>query len=109
MIREMWPSTDRKSSLLLTDPAHGGLQPCKRGQHSRTRSRRFLECICDFFLSFFYPFFIIIIIILQVIEQPTRKDAPMDLVLTSNVDLLGMGRSKAALAAGNVRWWSSGS
>lgn len=53
----MWPSTDRKSSLLLTDPAHGGLQPCKRGQHSRTRSRRILERICDFFYPFFILFF----------------------------------------------------
>ncbi|KAM9598579.1 uncharacterized protein ACIBXB_004267 [Morphnus guianensis] len=58
------------------------------------QSRRFLECIDDNLLF-------------QVIEEPMRKTAMLDLGLTNKDWLVGNVKSRAALAAVTMKWWSS--
>jgi len=65
-----------------------GLQPSRyllAGQRSRAlQSRRFLECVGDKFL-------------LQVIEEPMRRGAMLDLVLTNKEGLVGNGKLEGSL------------
>ena len=53
------------------------------------QSRRFLECDDDNFL-------------LQVIEEPTRRDAMMDLVLTNKEGLVGNAKLKGSLGCSDL-------
>ncbi|PKU29205.1 dtw domain-containing protein 2 [Limosa lapponica baueri] len=58
------------------------------------KSRKFLECVDDNFL-------------LQMVEEPTRKGAMLDLVITNKEGLVGNVKLKGSLAAGTMKWWSS--
>ncbi|GAB0187663.1 hypothetical protein GRJ2_001231600 [Grus japonensis] len=72
---------------MFTSPGpYGGLQPpCWRGNAAgHKQSRKFLECIDDNFL-------------LQVIEEPTRGGAMLDLVLTNKEGLVGDVKLKGSL------------
>ncbi|GAB0186642.1 hypothetical protein GRJ2_001129500 [Grus japonensis] len=60
----------------------------------RKQSRKFLECIDDNFL-------------LQVTEEPTRRGAMLDVVLTNKEGLVGDVKLKGSLGAVTTKWWSS--
>ena len=62
----------------------------KDGTAGRQQSRRFLECIDDKFL-------------LQVVEEPTRRGAMLDLVLTNQEGLVDNVKLKKALAAATMK------
>ena len=62
----------------------------KNGTAGHQKSRRFLECIDDKFL-------------LQVVEEPTRRGAMLDLVLTNQEGLVDNGKLKKALAAATMK------
>ena len=62
----------------------------------QAQSRRFLQIIDDNFL-------------MQVVEEPTRKGAQLDLVLTNKEGLVEDVRSEVDSAAVTMKWWSSGS
>ena len=74
---------------MFTSPGpHGGLQPpwylLRDNTAGHKQSRRFLECIDDNFL-------------LQVIEEPMRRGAMLDLVLTNKEGLVGNVKLKGSL------------
>ncbi|GAB0180275.1 hypothetical protein GRJ2_000492800 [Grus japonensis] len=54
----------------------------------RKQSRKFLECVDDNFL-------------LQVIEEPTRRGAMLDLILTNKEGLVGDVKLKGSLGCSN--------
>ena len=88
------------SSLTVTGPgSHGDFDHPDISWEDYTarhaQSRRFLQKMDNNFL-------------LQVVEEPTRKGALLDLVLTNN-DWLRMWRLEVDLAAATTKWWSSGS
>jgi len=62
----------------------------------QVQSRRFLQSIDDNFL-------------MQVVEEPTRKDTLLDLVLTNKEGLVEDVRSEVDSAAVTMKWLSSGS
>lgn len=74
------------------------LDICRRDNTTwQKRSRRLLECPDDddIFLT-------------QVIKQPTRRGALLDLVLTNKKEPVRDVKVRAALAPVTMEWWSSG-
>lgn len=56
----------------------------------KEQSRRFLECAKDKFLA-------------QLVREPTRKDAPLDLMFTNREELVGDARVGSCLGQSNHR------
>ena len=57
-------------------------------------SKRFLECIDDNFLF-------------QVVQEPMRKGAMLDLVLNNKEGLMNSVKLKGRLGCSDKKWWSS--
>ncbi|GAB0204363.1 hypothetical protein GRJ2_002901900 [Grus japonensis] len=81
--RQIGAASHSQALVLMGDFNHPSI--CWRGNTAgHKQSRRFLECIDDNFL-------------LQVIEEPTRRGAVLDLVLTKKEGLVGNVKLKGSL------------
>ncbi|KAK4817029.1 hypothetical protein QYF61_026035 [Mycteria americana] len=92
LYRHIGAASRSEALVLMGDFNHPGI--CWRDNTAgHNQFGRFLECVDDNFL-------------LQVTEEPTRRDAMLDLVLTNNEELVGNVKLKGILAAATMKWWS---
>ncbi|GAB0179197.1 hypothetical protein GRJ2_000385000 [Grus japonensis] len=83
LCRQMGAASHSQALVLMGDFNHPHI--CWRDNTAgHKQSRRFLECVDDNFL-------------LQVIEEPTRRGAMLDLVLTNKEELVGDMKLKGSL------------
>ncbi|GAB0209576.1 hypothetical protein GRJ2_003423300 [Grus japonensis] len=93
LYRQMEAASRSQALVLMGDFNHPDI--CWRDNAAeRKQSRKFLECVDDNFL-------------LQVIEEPMRRGAMLDLVLTNKEGLVGDVKLKGSLSCSDH--WNSGS